>query len=698
MTAASQPTDSTQGNPLLAPWSTPFGLPPFGAIRAEHLVPALQAGMDAHAVDIEAIADNPEPPTFENTALALDRAGALLSRVGAVYGNLGSAHTSAEWQSVERTMSPILAEHDARLSLHPGVFARLDALHAQRNDLGLDPIQIRLIERLHLDAVRSGARLTEAQRTRVAELSSELATLHTQFSQNVLADENGWHLVLTDADLDGLPDWLIAACETAAAEKDLPAGSRIITLSRSFVEPFLSSSTRADLREQLWRAWLARGENGGETDNRALIGSILTLRQELAELQGWSSFTEYQLADTMAGTAEAVDGLLHRVWPAARSAALAEYEVLSAVAHRNGGGEVQPWDWRFWAEQVRREQYALDDAELSPYLSLDGMLGAAFECASKLFGITFHERGDVDLYHPDVRCFEVRNLDGTLRGLFLSDNFARPTKRSGAWMSNYRPRTDYLDGDNRVPIVANHNNFAKAPEGQPTLLSIDDVQTLFHEFGHALHGLLTMSPYRRLGGLNVLIDFVELPSQLFEHWAMEPEVLKRHARHVVTGEPIPDSLVERIKAAKNFNQGFATVEFMASAILDQELHRAAANGPVDLEAFEREQLDRLGMPAAIPMRHRLPHFSHLFSSSHYASAYYVYLWAEVLDADAFEAFQESGELFDPVIADRLRTHVYEAGDTVEPGHTYRLFRGRDADPMALLRGRGLVGAGSTGGN
>jgi peptidyl-dipeptidase Dcp len=680
-----------QSNPLLRPWDGPLGLPPFAELRPEHFPPAFEQGMREHRADYEAIANNPDPVTFANTALAVDRAGYTLGRVHSVFANLTAAHTSPALQEIERDLAPRLAEHYSTLTLHPGVFARLDVLYGQRHELALDHVQVRLVERFHLDAVRAGAQLNEQQRQHVTALSSELAALHTQFAQNVLADETNRHLQLTDDDLEGLPDWLIDAAAEAASAAGLPSGTRVITPSRSLVSPFLTTSTRSDLRQQAWQIWISRGENGDATDNRAIIGRILEVRQQLAALQGYDSFTEFQLDDTMAKGPAAVDRLLEAVWGPARAAALAEYEDISALARRSGAQSVEAWDWRYWAERVRQERYALDDDQLAPYFNLDNMLASAFDCASRLFGITFRERTGNDAvttYHPDVRVFEVLDADGQLSAIFLSDNFARPTKRSGAWMSSYR----HLQGVEAVPVVANHNNFAKPSAGKPTLLSIDDVRTLFHEFGHALHGMLSTAPFERLSGTAVLRDFVELPSQLFEHWAMEPEVLRRHARHVETGQPIPDALIAKLAATQHFNQGFDTVEFLASAIVDQQLHRAAANGPIDIDAFEREQLERIGMPAAMTMRHRLPHFQHMFSSSSYASAYYVYLWAEVLDADAYEAFTETGDPFNDVLAAKLHQHVYASGNTVEPGETYRRFRGRDPEVAALLRGRGLVNA------
>jgi peptidyl-dipeptidase Dcp len=680
-------------NPLLADWTGPLALPPFADITPDHFRSAFENALADEQAEIDAIGANTDPVSFENTALALDRSGELLTRVARVFFNLAAAETSEGLQAVERDIAPQLAAHGARINTNPALFARVDALHAQRNDLRLDPVQTRLIERQHVSMVRAGARLDESDRNRVTALSEELASLQTRFSQNVLADESGWHLALNTqtGDTAGLPQWLLDAAASAAHAAGLPSGAHAITLSRSLITPFLSLSPRRDLRETAWRAWMARGENDGPTDNRELIATILARRFELAQLHGYATFSDYQLADTMAKTPAAVGGLLNRVWAPARSSALAEYEELSTLARADGIETVEAWDWRYYAEQVRRTRYELDDDEVKPYFSLDSVLAAAFDCAQRLFGITFEERNDITSYHPDVRVFEVHNGAMERVGVFFSDNYARPTKRSGAWMSSYRLRADHLIGDDALPVIANHNNFAQAAAGSPTLLSLDDARTLFHEFGHGLHGLLSTTPYQTLAGTAVLRDFVELPSQLFEHWILEPEVLRRHARHVTTGEVIPDSLIERIERAAHFNQGFETVEYTSCALVDLALHqRTAADGPVDLDAFEREQLADLGMPPAMVLRHRLPHFSHLFASSAYASAYYVYMWAEVLDADAYDAFVESGSPFDAATAERLHRWIYSSGNTVEPSEAYRAFRGRDAGIEPLLRGRGLL--------
>ncbi len=676
---------------LLREWTGPLALPDFSSIDPSQFVAAFETAMADNLVEIDGIANNPEPPDFENTVLAFDRAGAVLTQLSRLFGNLCSAETSPVLQEAERILSPKLAAHDSSISLHEGIFARLEAVNAMRAELDVDDAALRLLDRYLLDFVRGGARLTGDDRTRAAEIAEELAVLQTQFSQNLLSDESTWKLELNgEADLAGLPDWLRAAARGAAADAGLPDGAHVITLSRSLVSPFLTFSTRRDLREKAWSAWIKRGENGNDTDNRPLITQILALRLELARLHGFANFTEYQLDDTMAKAPSSVEALLNRVWTPARSSALAEYEELNGLARAAGQPDVEGWDWRHYAEQVRQTKYDLSDDEVKPYFSLDSVLAAAFDCANRLFGISFVERPEITTYHPDVRTFEVLDREGQRYGVFLSDNFARPTKKSGAWMSSYRLRDNTLEGDARFPIIANHNNFAKAEAGSPTLLSLDDARTLFHEFGHGLHGLLSNVPYARLAGTAVLRDFVELPSQLFEHWLLEPEVLRRHAKHVETGEPIPDDLIERIQKSAHFNQGFETVEYTSCALVDMALHQLTDLSTLDLGEFERTTLANLGMPHAMVMRHRLTQFGHLFSSGYYASNYYVYMWAEVLDADAFDAFSEAGDLFDPDTADRLRTYIYSSGNTLEPGFAYRQFRGRDAGIEPLLRGRGLL--------
>jgi peptidyl-dipeptidase Dcp len=678
-------------NPLLAPWSTPFGLPPFEQIRPEHFPPALAEAMRQHLAQLDDIGEQPGSPTFENTVAAFDRAGALLYRIESVLGNLTASETSPALQAVQREMAAPLAAHEVAVKMHPAVFARLDELHRRRESLDVSPEALRLLERLHQDAVRAGARFSAAEQQRYSAVMQELATLTTRFAQNVLADESSYVMPLqSEAELAGLPGFVRAAARQAGIERALPEGTFAITLNRSLIVPFLTLSERRDLREQAWRAWVGRGESGGPTDNRALAGQIMALRQQQARAHGYASYADYALADTMAGAQPAVRSLLTDVWARALPAAERERQALIAMMRSHHvEGEPQAWDWRYWSEKVRQARYALDEAELKPYFSLENMVRAMFDCARRLFGVRFEARPDIKAYHPDVQAYEMFDAAGHSAGLFLHDNFARQSKRSGAWMSdfNYQSRNRGV----AAPIIVNNNNFAKAAPGEPTLLSFDDARTLFHEFGHGLHGLLSNVTYHRLAGTQVLRDFVELPSQLFEHWLGQPQVLAEHARHWQTGKAIPEALIERLQAAQRWGQGFETVSYLGSALVDLALHaRTDADAPVDVSRFEREELQRIGMPDAIGMRHRLVHFQHLFAGSNYACGYYVYLWAEVLDADAFNAFEEAGDPFDADVAARLRRHIYAVGDTVSPQQAYTGFRGRLPALEPLLSKRGLL--------
>ena len=677
-------------NPLLQPWQTPHGLPPFDRIRPEHFVPAFDHALRTHMAEVDAIADRNGAPTFENTVVAFDRSGRELGRIERLFFNLTASETSEALQAIEREMSPRLAAHYSAVYLHAKLFDRMETLHRRRQELALEPEQQRLLERLHLDFVREGARLSDAAKSRHAAIVEHLADLSTRFSQNVLADEARYRLALrTEGDLAGLPEGLRAAAREAAQERG-ETDAWLITLSRSLIVPFLTFSDRRDLREQAFNAWIRRGENDGEHDNRPIAREILALRNEQARLHGYGNYADYALVDRMAGRPGAVSKLLAQVWEPAKARAAAERDALRAMALASGATHtIEPWDWRYYAEKVRKARYGFDDALLKPYFPLERMLGAAFDTAHRLFGLRFVERKDIRTYHPDVRVFEVRGGGERLVGVFLSDNFARPTKRGGAWMSAYRLQSR-VDGET-LPIIVNNNNFAKGPPGEPTLLSADDARTLFHEFGHGLHGLLSQVTYERLSGTSVLRDFVELPSQIFEHWAFEPAVLARHAVHHATGEPIPVDLIERLKEARRFNQGFETVEYTACALVDMALHALPDADGVDISEFERAELGRIGMPREIVLRHRLPHFGHLFASSSYAAGYYVYMWAEVLDADGYEAFVEAGDPFDPAVAERLRRYVYSSGGTLDPAEAFRLFRGRDPRVEPMLAKRGLVG-------
>ncbi|WP_206996341.1 M3 family metallopeptidase [Trinickia mobilis] len=675
------------GNPLLQDWQTPYQLPPFAQIQPEHFIPAFTTLFAEHLAEIDALATHSAPPTFDNTVAAFDAAGVRLQRVQLVFENLCSSEAPPELQAVEREMAPLLAAHASKVSMHAAFFARLDEVRRQAAELPLSEEQQRLLARLHTDFVRTGATLKGAARERFAAIAERLANLHTRFAQNVLADESSYQLPLkTEADLAGLPDFLREAAKSAARERGVDGC--VITLSRSLVLPFLTWSTRRDLREAAWRAWTGRGETP-ERDNRPLAREILALRHEQAQLLGYDSYADYALVDRMAGKPSAVYDLFRQVWEPAKASAREEREALAAQAAALGEPtDIEPWDWYYLAERVRAERYALDDAQVKPYFSLDAMIGAMFDCAGRLFGVQFVEQTGVPLYHPDVRLWEVRR-GGERVGIFLGDNFARPNKQGGAWMSVYRNQSK--NGGKSIPVVVNNNNFARGGDG-PTLLSFDDVRTLFHEFGHGLHGLLSDVTYGRLSGTQVPRDYVELPSQLMENWATVAEVLAKHARHVSTGEPIPAALIERIRASQTFNQGFETVAYTSSALIDMALHLQENPAGIDIAAFEAEERERLGVPREVGMRHRLPHFGHVFSGSYYAAGYYVYMWAEVLEAEAFDAFEEAGNAFDAVLAEKLHRYIYSAGDSREERAAFRAFRGRDPQAAPMLRKRGLLAA------
>jgi peptidyl-dipeptidase Dcp len=576
-----------------------------------------------------------------------------------------------------------------RIYQNAGLFRRVDALMRSKADLGLSEEQARVLERYHRGFVRAGAALGAKARRRLAAIAERLAALSTAFNQNVLADEQGFVLLLEgESDLAGLPEAVRAAAAQTAAERG-HEGKHAVTLARSSIEPFLQVSARRDLREQAYRAWRQRGASGGASDNRAIVSEILKLRAERARVLGFASPAELALEFSMARTPANVRRLLMEVWTPARARAAAEREELQRAVRAEGGNfEVAGADWRYYAEKVRKARFDVDEAEVKPYLQLDDVIAAAFDVAQRLFGVSFRERTDLPVYHPEVRSFEVLAADGRHLGLFLGDYFARPSKSSGAWKASFRDQ-HRLDPQEVRPIVVNVMNFAKGAPGEPALLSIDDARTLFHEFGHALHGLLSDVTYPTVSGTNVERDFVELPSQLYEHWILHPEVLRRYARHYKTGAPLPEALLTKIKAARNFNQGFATVEYLASAIVDLDLHTLEDPGDLDVDAFEKQALERIGAPEEIGMRHRIPHFQHIVGG--YASAYYSYMWSEVMDADAFRAFEEAGDIFDPALARRLHDHIYSAGGRQDPAEAYRAFRGRLPTPEALLEKRGLAG-------
>ena len=681
---------SAQVNPLLRPWQAAFEAPPFAEIAVEHFLPAFEQAFADHAAEIAAITHDPARPDFDNTITALERSGKLLSKVSAVFYALVSAHSNPALLEIDKEVSLRMARHWSPIMMNAVLFGRIAQLRDDRAALGLTAEQMRLLDRTYTRFHRSGAGLDEAAKARMAEINERLAHLGTAFSHHLLADEQEWFMELGEADREGLPDSFVATASAAAEERGL-AGKAIVTLSRSFVEPFLKTSPRRDLREKVYKAFVARGDNGNANDNNATIVEILAIREESAKLLGYPTFAAYRLEDSMAKTPEAVRGLLERVWKPARERTLRDRDALQEMIVEEGGNfALAAWDWRYYAEKLRQAKANFDDAAIKPYLALDHMIEAAFDCASRLFGLSFSERKDVPVWHPDVRVWEVRDRTGAHKALFYGDYFARPSKRSGAWMTSLRDQQK-LDGE-ITPLILNVCNFSKGADGEPSLLSPDDARTLFHEFGHGLHGMLSDVVYPSLSGTSVFTDFVELPSQLYEHWQEQPQVLRQFARHYQSGEPLPDDLLRRFIAARKFNQGFATVEFVASALVDLEFHTQPASASTDVRAFERRELDKIGMPTEISMRHRPPQFGHIFSGDHYASGYYSYMWSEVMDADAFGAFEEAGDIFDPAVAKRLHDNIYSSGGSRDPEDAYVAFRGREPEPDALLRRRGLLEA------
>jgi peptidyl-dipeptidase Dcp len=683
-------------NPFFAPWTTSDGTPPFDRIRPEHFRLAYERALAEHQTEIAAITADPSAATFDNTIAALEASGRALTHVQNVFNVLVDAHSNDALLELEREVAPQIARHWNKIHTDAALFARIDALAKQADTLGLTAEQRRVLKRYHITFRRAGAGLDGPAKARLAEIIERLAELGTAFSQNVLADEQAFVLSLKDErELAGLPEFMREAMKSEALERGREG--HVVTLSRSSVEPFLQFADRRDLREKVFHAFIMRGDNGGKTDNKAIIAETVRLRAERARLLGFTDFAHYRLDDSMAKTPAAVRELLDTVWVRARRKALADRDDLEALIQEDGGNfRLAPWDWRYYAEKLRQKQCNFDEAAIKPYLSLERMIEAIFYTAQRLFGLNFRPRTDVPVWHPDVRVWEVFGRDGKQIGLFFGDYFARPSKRSGAWMTSLRDQQK-LSGDVH-PLIVNVCNFSKAAGGEPTLLSFDDARTLFHEFGHALHGLLSNVTYPEIAGTSVATDFVELPSQLYEHWLEQPELLRRFALHYQTGEPMPESLLQRLVAARNFNRGFGTVEYVACALVDLDFHSldaGAAAKETDSTKFENSALSRIGMPDEIAMRHRPPHFAHIFSGGGYAAGYYSYMWSEVLDADAFEAFEATGDIFDPATAKRLHDFVYAAGGSRDPAEAYKAFRGRLPSADALLRKRGFTEAAAT---
>ncbi|WP_341223483.1 M3 family metallopeptidase [Loktanella salsilacus] len=670
-------------NPLLTPWDTPHALPPFDAIKDADFAPAVEAALSEARGNIAAIADNPDAPTFDNTVAALELAEATLGRVLGVFYGVAGADSNPAREALQRDFSPLLSAFGSEVTANAALFARIEDLWTRRDDLDLSDEQARVLMLSRRSFVRQGAQLTGAAADRLRDVKSRLAVLGTQFTQNLLADERDWFMPLAEEDLVGLPDFVIDAARAAGEAGD--HGGPVVTLSRSLIVPFLQFSPRRDLRQRAYAAWTARGMNGGATDNRALAAETLALRGERAKLLGYDSFADYKLETEMAGTPGAVRDLLMQVWAPAKASAEADAEKLTALLRADGiAGPLEPWDWRYYSEKRRQAEHDLDEAALKPYLQLDRMIEASFACATRLFELQF-EPFDGPVYHPDVRLWNVTR-DGKHIAVFVGDYFARASKRSGAWCMAMRSQQK-LAGDVQ-PIVVNVCNFAKPAAGKPALLSYDDARTLFHEFGHALHQMLSDVTYESISGTSVARDFVELPSQLYEHWLEVPAVLSEFAVHAETGAPMPQDMLDRMLNAATYDMGFQTVEYIASALVDLEFH--AGPPPADPMQRQAEILGDLGLPHAIGMRHATPHFAHVFAGDGYSSGYYSYMWSEVMDADAFAAFEEAGDPFDPALAQRLEQTVLSSGGSVDAAALYQQFRGRMPGVEALLKGRGLA--------
>jgi peptidyl-dipeptidase Dcp len=689
-TAADAAETAATANPLLAPWTGPYGgVPPFDKARVELLKPALEAGMAQQLAEIDRIANDPAAPTFENTIAAMERTGRQLDRVATVYGIYSSTLNDEAVQAVEREMAPKLAAFSDQITQNAKLFERIAAVYETREQAGLTPEQQRLAWLRYTNFVRSGAKLDAKAKQRLSEINQQLAGLYTKFGQNVLADENNEQLVIeNEADLAGLPQAVRAGAAQVADSRGLK-GNWVIANTRSSVEPFLTYSDRRELREKVWRMFVNRGDNGGVTDNNAIITEILQLRAERAKLLGYETHAHWRLENAMAKNPARAMELMEAVWTPAVARVHEEVADMQAIADKDGAGiKIEPWDYRYYAEKVRKAKYDLDETEITPYMQLENLREGMFYMAQQLFGFHFKpaDPAKVPVYHPDVRVWEVTDPKGNLVGLWYFDPYARKGKRSGAWMNAYRPQ-ERFDGDVKT-IVSNNSNFVKGKPGEPVLISWKDAETLFHEFGHALHGLSSNVNYPALAGTRVARDYVEFPSQLLEHWLSTPEILNRYALHYQTGKPIPQALVDKIKNADKFNQGFDTVEYLSSALIDMKLH-LAGDQKIDPDKFERETLAALGMPSEIVMRHRTPQFNHVFSSDGYSAGYYSYLWSDTLTADAWEAFTEAGGPWDQAVAKRLIDNVFSVGNTIDPADGYRAFRGRDAGIAALMRKRGF---------
>ena len=678
-------------SPLLKPWTGPYGgVPPWNLVRAEDFVPAFDAAIEASNADINAITANPAKPDFENTIVAMERAGRTLSRLEAIFFVYASNLNVGPIPDIEKVVVPKLSEHADSIYQNSKLFSRISAVYDSpaMKDGTLNLAQRRLVDDTYKTFLRKGAKLNSSDKAKLSQMNTRLARLFTDFSQNVLADEKGYVTWIKDkSELGGLPDSVITAMASAAKDRNNQGGDWAITNTRSSMDPFLTYSSNRPLREKVWRNYYSRGDNGDKYDNNKIIAEILKIRAARAKLLGYETHAHWRMEPTMAKKPQAAMDLMLKVWPKALARVREEVADMQAIADEEGANiKIEPWDYRYYAEKVRKAKYDLDFNEVKPYLQLEKLREAMMWAATQLYGLHFKQLSGIPVFHPDVTVWEVTDADGAHVGLWYLDPYAREGKRSGAWMTDYRAQENM--GEPITTIVSNNSNFIKGADGQPVLISWDDAVTLFHEFGHALHGLLSKVNYRSQSGTSVARDYVEFPSQINEHWLETPEILNQFAVHHKTGEPIPQELLDKIKKASTFNQGFDTVEYLASALIDMKLHLAGSED-IDPDAFERETLAEMGMPSELPMRHRTPHFMHIFSGDSYSAGYYSYLWADALTADAAERFVEAGSFYDKDVAKSLHDNVMSIGDTIDPAEGFRRFRGRDVDTSALLRKRGF---------
>ncbi|MCX6570816.1 MAG: M3 family metallopeptidase [Candidatus Aminicenantes bacterium] len=674
-------------NPFFSEFATPFGVPPFDLIKPEHYMPAFERGMAEQKKDVEAITSNAAPPTFANTVEALERSGALLNKVAGVFNNMTSSNTNEELQKIDKELAPKLAQHGDDIAMNAALFARVKAVYDAKDRLTLATEEARLLEETYKDFVRGGAGLPPDKQARLRQVNEELSVLAVQFGENVLKENNAFELVIdNEADLAGLSPAVVAGAADAAKERGKP-GKWVFTLDKPSLIPFLQYSEKRELREKMFKAYIHRGANGNELDNTALASKEAALRVERAGLLGYKTHADYVLEKNMAKTPQAVYDFLGKLWKPALIRAKAEAADMQELIGKEGRDfKLEPWDWWYYAEKVKKAKYDLDDNALRPYFQLENVRDGAFMVANKLYGITFTERADIPKYHKDVRVFEVKDADGSHLAVLYVDYYPRASKQGGAWMNNIREQS-IRDGKDIRPVISNNGNFSKPTAGEPALISYEEALTLFHEFGHALHGILTRCKYESLSGTSVPRDFVELCSQIMENWAADPEVLKMYAKHYKTGEPIPDALLEKMQKSRFFNQGFETVEYLAASFLDMDWHTRTEAKALDTVKFDAEAMVRIGLIPEIVSRYLSPYFTHIFSGG-YSAGYYSYIWAAVLDSDAFEAFKETS-LFDRATAESFRKNILERGGTEDPMVLYKRFRGREPKIEPLLKKRGL---------